>query len=275
MTDTFHETTRKQLDIAAQHKAQSYIFSGTASGKKRAAHELAQKWSAHQTPSILRVSIEHSKTKSIGIEQFQELLHKLQLKYAGSHRLVLLEEADLLTREAQNTLLKTIEDAPMFTTFVFCVDHELALLPTIRSRSHVVRFAPLQKDQVALLVEQSFSGKDYKQLLHSTDGAFDSIAALLEDKELLQAHRANVSAAKALLSPNLETRMKAGLSMSDKSASVEVIRIVARIIRYSIKNSNADTAAFEQKLNVCLKALQLHKYNVQPKLINDFLALSL
>ncbi len=62
---------------------------------------------------------------------------------AGTWRCVIIDDADCLNRNAQNAVLKSLEEPPD-NTAVFLVCHELGrLLPTLRSRSRVVRFAPL------------------------------------------------------------------------------------------------------------------------------------
>ena len=60
----------------------------------------------------------------------------------GGARVAVVEEAVRLNEDAQNALLKTLEEPPPGVTIVLCVDDEALLLPTVRSRCARVRLGP-------------------------------------------------------------------------------------------------------------------------------------
>jgi DNA polymerase-3 subunit delta' len=72
----------------------------------------------------------------------------------GRCKIVILDNADLLRREAANALLKTIEEPPPDSLIILVSSRPEALLPTIRSRCQEVRFAPLALDQVKAAVRR-------------------------------------------------------------------------------------------------------------------------
>lgn len=78
------------------------------------------------------------------VDAIRELVQKCSLKpLIGSRRAVLIRDADSMTPQAQNALLKTLEE-PVGQTIFFLTSHrEQRLLRTVRSRCQVVRFAPL------------------------------------------------------------------------------------------------------------------------------------
>lgn len=74
-----------------------------------------------------------------GIEQTRAALAQASLSAApGATKLVLFENADTLTLEAQNSLLKKLEDAPEGTIFVLATRNPYSLLPTVRSRCQFI-----------------------------------------------------------------------------------------------------------------------------------------
>jgi len=76
---------------------------------------------------------------SIGIDEIKNLHTKIFLKPINSEmKAVILDQADLLTTEAQNALLKVLEEPPEHTIIVLAVDSKEALLPTILSRCQIV-----------------------------------------------------------------------------------------------------------------------------------------
>lgn len=72
----------------------------------------------------------------------------------GRRKIVILDDADLLRREAANALLKTIEEPPPDSLIILVSSRPEALLPTIRSRCQEIRFAPLAPAQVEAAVRR-------------------------------------------------------------------------------------------------------------------------
>lgn len=79
-------------------------------------------------------------TQSIGIEIVKKMQTKLFLKPIKSeNKIVIIEDAQLLTPEAQNALLKVLEEPPANTIIFLATTTREALLPTIISRCHVIQ----------------------------------------------------------------------------------------------------------------------------------------
>jgi DNA polymerase-3 subunit delta' len=92
----------------------------------------------------------HDKTgKSKGIDLSinvirPELIEKAAMKSAmGRGKVFILEQAELMNPAAQNALLKTLEEPSGRTLIILLTDQPDLLLPTVRSRSRIVRFAAL------------------------------------------------------------------------------------------------------------------------------------
>ncbi|MFZ4465884.1 MAG: hypothetical protein ACOYO7_02355 [Phycisphaerales bacterium] len=64
----------------------------------------------------------------------------------GHGKAFIVDEAELLDADAQNAMLKTLEEPPPGTLIVLVTQHEDRLLPTIRSRCQRVAFGPLDRD---------------------------------------------------------------------------------------------------------------------------------
>jgi DNA polymerase III delta' subunit len=65
------------------------------------------------------------------------------LPVEGGHRVAIVEHAERMNEDAQNALLKTLEEPPGLVTLILCADEEDRLLPTVRSRCVRLRIAPL------------------------------------------------------------------------------------------------------------------------------------
>lgn len=157
-----HATTKSQLDRIIKNPAHALLLLGlNGIGKGSIARELVA--------SLLRVApeqaITHAYVKNvepandtISIDQIREVQKFLQLKTVGTgqiRRIVCLEHADALTPEAQNALLKLLEEPPADTVIILTAQHKRRLLPTILSRVQTVQVLSPTQDQLA----SHFSGQ--------------------------------------------------------------------------------------------------------------------
>lgn len=136
----------------------SLIFSGPSGiGKKRVALEFAQALVGDRkaldldapmsmTEHILYVRPDGA---SIKIDQVREANQFLQLRRLGRARVLIFDEAHLLNEQAANAMLKSVEEPPEHTHFLFVTPSASQVLPTIRSRSQALNFAPLDRDALS------------------------------------------------------------------------------------------------------------------------------
>ncbi len=84
--------------------------------------------------------VESPEGLSIGIKQAIELVRQASTAPGvGRYRIILVEDADRLTEEAENTLLKTLEEPPERTVIVLCAPTAADMLPTTASRCRQVQ----------------------------------------------------------------------------------------------------------------------------------------
>ena len=85
-------------------------------------------------PDIIYVV--HEKPNSIGIDEIRgQLINDVGIRpYESPYKIYIVNDADKLTLQAQNALLKTIEEPPAYAVILLLADNPDALLPTITSR---------------------------------------------------------------------------------------------------------------------------------------------
>ena len=99
-------------------------------------------------PDVL--TIEPGDTGSIKIEPIRDVIDRAGFRpFEGRRRVVIIDEADALVAQAQNALLKTLEEPPSASVFLLVSSMPDALLPTVRSRCPRLRFAALPVADVA------------------------------------------------------------------------------------------------------------------------------
>ena len=83
------------------------------------------------------------------------LCHDIGLKpFSGSRKVAIIDDADALNVEGANALLKTLEEPPKGSIIILIGTSQHRQLSTIVSRSQVVRFNPLDQDQVLAILKQ-------------------------------------------------------------------------------------------------------------------------
>jgi DNA polymerase-3 subunit delta' len=108
-----------------------------------------------QQPEILLISPPGEQTQ---IWQFWDrdgkpqgaLQHTLQFAPSiGKRRVYIIERADTLTESAANSLLKVLEEPPPYALFILLTPHAARMLPTVLSRSQIIRLAPAPVRELA------------------------------------------------------------------------------------------------------------------------------
>lgn len=83
-------------------------------------------------------------SQEIHIEQIRQLQERLHIRaLEGKHKVAVILDAHELNLQAQNALLKTLEEPPAGTLLLLCTHQKEKLLPTIRSRCRLLTFKPL------------------------------------------------------------------------------------------------------------------------------------
>ena len=133
---------------------------------------------------LARLEKETSKARDLSIDVVRDYLVGPANLTAGMGRgkVFVVEEADLMNAAAQNALLKTLEEPSGRTLIILLTDQPNALLPTIRSRCQVVRFAALTEPVVKRELEnRGVSGPDAAAAAHIADGSLGLALRWVED----------------------------------------------------------------------------------------------
>ena len=162
-----HVTRTLQNAIETGRIAHSYIFSGARGvGKTTTARILAKALNCvngptatpcNECPSCREITagssldvLEIDAASNRGIDQVRELRDMVRYAPAGGrHKIIILDEAHMLTDEASNALLKTLEEPPEKVVFVMATTQPEDLVDTIRSRSQHFHFRALSFAEIA------------------------------------------------------------------------------------------------------------------------------
>jgi DNA polymerase-3 subunit delta' len=130
--------------------------------------------------------------RDISIEQLREMQHVLSLRpYEAPRKACIIDPAERMSVSAANSLLKTLEEPPGNALIILLTENAGMLLPTVRSRCQLIRFAPLSPEHILTLLERNGMAPEAAALVAPMSGG--SLQRALElDNESLTARRETV-----------------------------------------------------------------------------------
>jgi DNA polymerase-3 subunit delta' len=196
------------LQRAIEHAsvAHAYLFVGVAGvGKRLTATTFAKALNCEQNngdacgvcascrkienknhPDVFRIVPEGAQGV-IKIGAIRALTNRIALRpYEARWKVYIIEEAHYMTEEAENCLLKTLEEPPGDAVLIATTSHVAGLLPTIVSRCQTVRFAPLSSEMIeTILVKKfGFQKRSARCIAHLSSGGMHK-KAILEGEEFM------------------------------------------------------------------------------------------
>ena len=176
----------------------SYLFIGIEGiGKKLIAKEFAKmllcidenkycnkcksciEFDTNNNPDFLLIEPEGN---TIKIDQIREMQKKIQEKpIISTKKVYIIDNADKMSQEAQNCLLKTLEEPPIFATIILIGEDENAFLSTIKSRCMIYHFKRIENDVIQKFLENNYKIENINENL--LDIAQGSIAKAINLKD--------------------------------------------------------------------------------------------
>ena len=113
-------------------------------------------------PDVIWVT--HEKPNTIGVEDIRTQLNQdIEIKpYYGPKKIYIISECEKMTVQAQNALLKTLEEPPSYGLIILLSTNAEALLSTILSRCVVLRMRPVEDSKIEEYLMNKLQIPDYK-----------------------------------------------------------------------------------------------------------------
>ena len=192
-----------QNSVKAERISHSYLFIGTDGiGKKMMAKEFAKmilcldkdnkycnncksciEFDTNNNPDFKIIKPDGN---SIKIEQIREIQDKIAEKpIISNKKAYIIDDADKMTQEAQNCLLKTLEEPPEYAIIILIGSNETAFLSTIKSRCIILHFKKIKDEEIAKFIREKYQIEiDNQNLLKAAQGSIGKAIQIKEDEEI-------------------------------------------------------------------------------------------
>ena len=96
------------------------------------------------------IFVEHEKPQLVSVDDIREnVVNTMDIKpYSSKYKIYIIDDGEFMTAQAQNALLKTIEEPPKFTIFIFCTTDPQKIPATIMNRVQRFNFTRLNSDTI-------------------------------------------------------------------------------------------------------------------------------
>ncbi len=129
------------------------------------------------------------KKASFGVDDVREIVDEINKKpFEGDKKVIIIYDGNKLTVQAQNALLKTIEEPPKGVYIILLCESLELILDTIKSRCQIYKLTPLTKEDVRLYIDRinddSFSQEEINAAIAYSEGMPGRAEAFLRDSSL-------------------------------------------------------------------------------------------
>jgi len=191
-----------QNTVKFNKTSHSYLFTGTSGiGKSMVAKEFAKmllcleedqycnhcksciEFDSNNNPDFQIIMPDGA---SIKIEQIRQMQRKiLEAPIISTKKVYIINDADQMTTEAQNCLLKTLEEPPEFVVIILIGSNENNFLSTIKSRCTIIKFQDIENEEIKNYLKQTHGIENISDQMVSLFGGSIGKAERLKDKQEL------------------------------------------------------------------------------------------
>jgi len=227
------------------------------------------------------LSIIEPKDRNIEIEEVRDLQNRLSLKsYNNSLKVGIINDAHLLRKDAQNALLKTLEEPKGDTVLILITSYPQMLLPTIRSRLEEIRFGVIARSEIeSHLVSLGADNEKAKEIALISSGQIGKAIEFFLDEEKMGFFNQSVKNIVSLVNSEMYKRFDFAKEFKENQDEIVSVldvweRFMRREILLKVYGSKGSLEKYSlKKTKEVMDELQKAKYLIENTNVNKKLAL--
>jgi DNA polymerase III delta prime subunit len=269
-----HESSLALIKAFVQKPAHALILQSASSQALQLtadflATSILDTFSTKDNPAVL---VMPKNSAAVGIDEIREIQKFIKLKAVGLQtirRIICILNAEKMTTEAQNALLKILEEPPLDTILIICTKSIDALLPTIRSRAQTTSLKnPTRTQYMSIYSAQDPTAVEKAFLM--SDGLPEAMDALLLG-ETENSSAADITQAKQILGSSAFDRLIQVEAISKNKTAPQVLKTLESMCYAALKQAASKNAAsskqWARRLKLILDAERDLTFNVSSKIV--------
>ncbi len=176
-----------------------------------------------------------SKKASMGVSEVREIIEEVNKRpYEGNKKVIIIYNSEKLTIQAQNALLKTIEEPPVGVYIIMLSTNLESILDTIKSRCQIYKLTPLNNNEMIEFINLNYNLREDEVLsiLAYSEGIPGRALRFLNDENLKNIRTLIVDMLKDINNNNPEIVIKYEKAFQEfKDEKEELLNMIATFIR--------------------------------------------
>lgn len=189
-----------------------------------------------------------SQTQQISVERIRELYEQTRTTAGEGSRIVIIDDAELMSLAAQNAFLKLLEEPNSSTSFLLTSHQPERLLPTVRSRLQSLYVKPVSSEATRVflnsLTKEPFA--DETKLLFIASGLPAELTRLISDQSALKSAVSQMTLAKNILEASNYDRL--ALITKEKPSRPDALMLIESLLRLIRLKPDKNTPSEVEKL---------------------------
>lgn len=221
-----------------------------------------------------------SSKASFGVDDVRDIIEEISKKpFEGEKKVIIIHEGNKLTVQAQNALLKTIEEPPVGVHIILLCESLELILDTIKSRCEIYKLTPLTKDELYKYIEYkgfNYNDNEIKSAIAFSEGIPGRIDRYFNDDSLKELRNKVIQLIKDLNQRDMEFILEQEENLIGlKDNKEEVLNILSSFIRDILIHKEVENEDFiinSDKLNdinELTKDMSFRKLNNMIKIIEE------
>lgn len=275
-----HPRTEKGLELLITQKPHAVLITGAAgSGKSFLSYTIVKQLSGQENLNNYPYILEIDALTQGSIEAVRGIKDFLLRKTTGDNplrRFVIVHEAQNLGHEAQNAMLKLLEEPPADTMIILTSSNTTLLLGTILSRVHKTHIYPLNIDQAKSYLNGDIDPKQFVSIYHLSNGQPGLLYSLMSEAD--HPFKDSIAQAKQLLQmSSFERLSKIETLLKDKDGLDGLLAALERVLKslFMLSEEKSKINRFQKARERVYATRRALKQNVNAKLLLTQLFLEL
>ena len=172
---------------------------------------------------------------SMGVSEVRDIIEEVSKRpYEGDKKVIIIYDAEKLTVQAQNALLKTIEEPPSGVFIILLTTNLEIILDTIKSRCQIYKLTPLNNEEMIeyIKLNHNINEEDILSMLAYSEGIPGRAERFLKDPELQELRNLIIDMLKDINQNEVDVTLKyENAFLKFKDEKEELLNIIAAFIR--------------------------------------------